>query len=461
MKILKLTFYGGGRTVTGSNFMLETETQKILVDCGLLQGKAADDEDTGEKPFPYDPRTVDTLLITHAHLDHIGRIPVLVHEGFRGTIYSTAPTKDIAEVLLADGIRVARGNNHHHKHTNKKETPIAYDEHDVQTAMKLWKTVSYHEPFSIGDDIRVNLFDSGHILGSAMYEFTCGEKKMLITGDLGNSPAPLLRDTEIVPDIDYLVMESVYGDRNHEGGSERVEKLKDAIKDTIAKRGVLIIPAFSIERTQDILFELNSLIEHRVIPPIPVFLDSPLAIKVTEIYKKYEQYFNKNTQHIIKSGDDIFNFPNLRFTFGTRESISIKKVRAPKIIIAGSGMSNGGRVVYHERNYLSDPNTTLLLVGFQAVGTPGRALANGEKMLSILGEHIPVRARIENIRGYSAHKDSDGLFGFVEAMGESLKKVFVVQGEPKAALFLVQRLRDNLGTDAVSPEDSKTIELEF
>ena len=460
MKTVKLTFHGGGRTVTGSNFLLETETQKILIDCGLLQGEAAEKEDTGEKPFPYDPRSIDILFVTHAHLDHAGRIPVLVRDGFHGTIYSTPPTKDIAEVILADGIHVA-ASHQHNGNDGKKETPLSYDEADVRTAMELWKTLPYHEPLDLKDGMRVMFWDSGHILGSAMIEIAYGEKKMLVTGDLGNSPAPLLHDTEIVPDVNYLVMESVYGDRNHEGVTERKEKFKDVIEDTIAKKGVLVIPAFSIERTQELLFELNEFVEHRIILPIPVFVDSPLAIKVTEIYKHYENYFNANARHIIKSGDDIFQFPNLCFTFGARESIGIKKVPVPKVIIAGSGMSNGGRVVYHERNYLSDPSTTLLLVGFQAVGTPGRALATGEKTISILGERVSVRARVENIRGYSAHKDSDGLFGFVEAMGDSLEKIFVVQGEPKSALFLVQRLRDNLGSNAVSPEDNKMIELEF
>src|SRR3989344_5790624 len=292
-----------------------------------------------------------------------------------------------------------------------------------------------------------------------MIEFTHQGKKNVFTGDLGNSPAPLLRDTETITDADYLIMEAVYGDRNHEAKNERKSKLEDVIEDTISRGGVLMIPAFSLERTQDLLFEFNELIENNRIPKVPVFLDSPLAIKLTEVYRKNEEYFNKETKHEIRTGDDIFKFPMLTFTLNSKDSMAIKDVKNPKVIIAGGGMSNGGRILHHERNYLPDPKSTLLLVGYQAVGTIGRALAEGAKEVTVKGERIPVRARVVVIEGYSAHKDSDALFHFVENTADSVKKVFLVHGELKSLLFFAQKVRDYLGVNAVVPEEGAQIEL--
>ena len=450
---MKLGFYGAAGEVTGSNHQLLGAGANILIDCGFFQGiKMCDDKNN--KPFAYDVASVDALFVTHAHLDHIGRIPKLLNEGFKGKIYSTPPTREIAQLMLEDTINViareAKADGHE---------PL-YGKDAVEKAMKHWETIPYGKEVVIGE-FHICFRDAGHILGSAMLEISHNGKKLVYSGDLGNSPAPLLHDTALLSGIDYLIMEAVYGDRLHEDRAERSSLLRATIEDTIKKGGVLMIPAFSVERTQDLLVELNDLVESKKIPEIPVFLDSPLAIKVTKVYEENKSYFNKETSAAIRGGDDIFKFPRLRFTERTEDSIAIKGVPAPKIIIAGSGMSNGGRILHHEKNYLSDPNNTLLIIGYQAVGTMGRALQEGVKVVKIFNEDVPVNAKIVNIGGYSAHKDMNALLEFVDTMRGTLKKIFVVHAEPGAALFFSQRVRDYLALDTVIPKDGDIVEIDF
>jgi metallo-beta-lactamase family protein len=285
-----------------------------------------------------------------------------------------------------------------------------------------------------------------------MYEFTFDGRKIVFTGDSGNSPAPLLKDTEKITDADYLIVDSVYGDRNHEPKDERDARFREIVTETIKNNGALVIPAFSIERTQVILYELNNLIEEKKIPSVPVFLDSPLGLKVTEIYARSKGDFNSGVQQEIKSGDNIFDFPKLNISHGSRDSQDIINIQNPKIIIAGSGMSSGGRVVWHEMNFLPDPKSTILLMGYQAIGTLGRRIQDKPKSVEINGSIIPIRARIEMISGYSSHKDSDGIVDMVSDTADSAKKVFVVMGEPKSSTYLAQRLRDELDVDAIYPE---------
>lgn len=457
MKKLQVTFHSGIGAVTGANFLLEGEKTKILIDCGLLQG-VPEAHIENSSPFPYDVKSMDYLFITHAHLDHIGRICKLVKDGFSGTIFSTPETKELSEVMLADAIKVMDMKDKNTPSDAIKEAPL-YGPADFNQAMSLWKVIPYHSDFKINDEFSVYLKDAGHILGSSMYEFMYDGKKVVFTGDSGNSPAPLLKDTESITDADYLIVDSVYGDRNHEDKNDRDEKFRKIVIDCIENRGALVIPAFSIERTQVILYELNNLVEDKKIPSIPIFLDSPLGRKVTEIYARTSRDFNTGVQTEIKRGDNIFAFPKLTIVHGSRESQEIVNTPNPKIIIAGSGMSSGGRVVWHEMQYLPDPKSTILLMGYQAIGTLGRRIQDKPKQVEINGSMVPIRARIEMISGYSSHKDSDGLVSLVENTAKKVKKVFVVMGEPKSSVYLVQRLRDELGVDAIYPERGKPYEL--
>ena len=461
MNKLQVTFFGGVGTVTGANFLLEGNNTKILIDCGLMQG-TPDSYEQNSKPFPYNVKSVGYLFITHAHMDHIGRVCKLVRDGFRGTIYSTPETKELAQVMLQDALKVM-GMKEKSSVEDMREIPI-YEMADFEQTFSLWKTISYHTDTKISDDFSVYVKDAGHILGSAMFEFSSGGKKIVFTGDSGNSPAPLLKDIEKITDADYLIMDSVYGDRNHEPKDERDERFRRIVTETIKNNGALVIPAFSIERTQVILYELNNLIEGGKIPSVPVFLDSPLGLKVTEIYNRFKKDFNPEVQREIKSGDDIFNFPKLNITHGSRDSQEIVNTANPKIIIAGSGMSTGGRVTWHEMHFLPDPKSTVLLMGYQAVGTLGRRIEDKPRSVEINGSIIPIHARIEMISGYSSHKDSDNLVEMVadaansdarSSRGADRKrrlKVFVVMGEPKASTYLVQRLREELDVDATYPE---------
>ena len=351
-----LGFYGGVGSVTGANFHLATGTQNLLVDCGLVQGDRFAAAINAE-PFPYDPASVAALFVTHAHADHIGRIPKLVRDGFRGTIYSTPPTEAIAAVMLRDAHAIMR------MEAERYGVEPLYEREDIDAALARWNGVPYGERIELSDDVTARFENAGHILGSAFVHFSRGGKTLVFTGDIGNVPQPLMPPPTIPTDYDYLVMESVYGDRVHEEIAARSHLLAGFIKDTIKKNGTLIIPAFSLERTQGMLLEINNLVESGEIDPIPTFLDSPLAIEVTHLYKQYSDYLRPDVRAQIEAGDDIFSFPKLTFTDAAKESAKIAETKGAKIIIAGSGMSEGGRIRAHEKRYLEDKTTTLLLVG--------------------------------------------------------------------------------------------------
>lgn len=447
-----ITFCSGVGSVTGANFLFEIAGKKILVDCGLIQGEKSAQAENRED-FGYLAKDIDMLFVTHAHLDHVGRIPKLVKEGFSGTIYSTLETMSLASLILEDAVGLLE-----REANNDGVLPI-YEEKDMRKALTLWKSIPYHEEINFPEGFSVYLRDAGHILGSSMIQFTYEGKKVVFTGDLGNTPTPILKDTESIEGADFVIMESVYGDRNHEPKDERIKKLESVINDTYSRGGTVVIPAFSLERTQVILYEINKLIESKSIPNIPVYVDSPLATKVTDVYRASTHLFNERAQSEIRNGDDIFDFPKLSFTVSGESSRSIDHIKTPKIIIAGSGMSVGGRVVHHEEIYLPDAKNTILLVGYQTLGSIGRHLMDGEKKVQIHGNEIHVRAKIETILGYSSHKDSDNLVDFVSTAQKSVKNIFVVMGEPKASLYLVQKIKDYLGLNAIYPERLKKYEL--
>ncbi|MBI4992382.1 MAG: MBL fold metallo-hydrolase [Candidatus Harrisonbacteria bacterium] len=446
---MKLTFHGGVKEVTGANYLLESGDTKILIDCGLAQGGSFSEKHNWG-PFPYNPKDIDAVFPTHAHVDHTGRLPKLVKEGFRGKVYSTPPTRDFANLLLLDSEHVLMDE------AERFKLPPLYGVREVEELMAKWEGVPYHQEISVGP-MKVTLYNAGHILGSSIVLVEVEGKKIVFSGDLGNSPAPIIGPYDVLEEADYCIVESTYGDRIH--GELPQGAIEDVIEDTIKAGGVLMIPAFAMERTQKLLFDINELIENKRVPPVQVFLDSPLAIKVTDVYKKYKDYFDEATMNILRGDNMLFDFPGLKKALSTEESRAINEVRPPKVIIAGSGMSNGGRILHHEKRYFPDPNSTILFIGYQARGSLGRKIQEGVKTVKIHGEEVLVRCKAVSIHGYSAHADQRQLLSWLHPMRFTLKKVFVVQGEDESSSAFVQRVINDLAVEAAIPEEGKPYEL--
>lgn len=428
-KPLSVTFVRGARSVTGSNFLIEAKagesTTRILVDCGLTQGERFCDPANNEK-FSYDPSSIDALFVTHAHADHIGLVPRLVKAGFKNPIYATAPTVALAPVMLADTASLLTAE------AKKCNEAPPYEMEDVDSAVALMKPTEYERPITIGP-ITATLYNAGHILGSATVMIEAFGTRILFTGDLGRTPAIIVPDRVVPPaPLDYLVTESVYGDRVHESAGEAQAILRKAIKRTTERKGTLLIPSFSLERTQILLADLANC-------SIPVFMDSPLAEKVTTVYQRFPQYLRRP----LPPAPD-----NLR-----DENIT------PKIIVAGAGMSTGGRIRAHERRYLPDKNSTLLIVGYQVPGSLGRRIQDGAHKVQIDGAWVTVRAKVMSTGGYSAHADRDDLLKFAEDVKP--REAFVVLGEMSASTFLAQRLSGFLGIKATIPQQGERYELEI
>ncbi|MDP3935091.1 MAG: MBL fold metallo-hydrolase [Candidatus Giovannonibacteria bacterium] len=458
----KLSFYGAAQEVTGSCFLLESpstssgQSTKILVDCGLFQCPKFCDIRSHDQ-FPFDPKEIEALFVTHAHVDHTGRIPKLVKDGFRGKIYSTHPTKDLAELMLKDSVMVMA------KEAEREGGEVPYAEEDIGRVMSFWEGKNYHEKIQAGD-FAVTFYDAGHVLGSAMILVETGGlpagkagKKILFSGDLGNPANPLLNGFEKVSGAEVLVLESTYGDREHEGIEEKKLLLERVIEKSVVKGGVLMIPAFSLEKTQELLWEISDMLRKKEVPNVQIFLDSPLAIRATEVYQKYYSYLNK--AYVDKKSFSFLNFPQVHVALTADESKKINGAPAPKIIIAGSGMSTGGRILHHERRYLRDPKSTILFIGYQAPGSLGRRIQDGADEVMLFGEKVPVRCRKETIYGYSAHPDYAALFEFVREKSDTLQKIYTTHGEPKSSLALVQKLRDNLGIPAYAPKYGESVEI--
>ncbi len=449
----KIEFYGGAGFVTGSNFILSSSGKKIMLDCGLIQGgKFA--STLNRKDFEYDPFSVDALFVSHAHMDHIGRIPKLVKDGFKGKIFSTHATRSLAPIMFEDAYKIMKFE------AEKEGLEPFYDLEDVKKALALWETVDYNDSIHIGE-LSISFKNAGHILGSAMIFIDKGNKRFVYTGDLGNAPEPLLPDRDKIENANYMIIESVYGDRLHEKREQRVEILRQVLLEAARKNKTVLIPSFSLERTQILLLTMNNLIEKGEVPPLKVFLDSPLASKVTEVFRQYKHLFRRDVQEQILAGDDIFNFPHFKEVQTPQESLAILKEKGAKVIIAGSGMSTGGRVLLHEKKILEDKNAIILFVGYQGVGTIGRKIQEGIKKIKIDNKWVKVRAKRVSISGFSAHADRDELLRAVQESQDSLEKVFVALGEMRSELFLAQRIYDYLGVDVHVPQNGEKIEIDF
>lgn len=491
---MKLTFYGGAKSVTGANYLLDSgpvrgKTSlpegssadhaseagrtsngiKILVDCGLYQGSKYAEDFNYEK-FAYDPAEINFVFITHSHTDHTGRLPKLFKEGFRGKVYASKPTLDLIRKALPDNLNLMA------EEAKKENHKPLFDLKDLDGVLELSEGFDYEIPIDLEDGIKATLHDAGHILGSAIVEIAyrqevidnghsplaiSNKRKIYFTGDLGNPPTPLLQPPYFPKDADYAVVESAYGSRIHEDRSARKLILENVIKETLSKGGTLMIPSFAMERTQELLYELDQLINHNQIPRVAIYVDSPLATNLTEVYRKYSNYFNKTAHHVIESGDDIFNFPGLTFTRTVDESKAINNAKGPKIIIAGSGMSMGGRILHHEMRYLPDPNSAILFVGYQVQGSLGRRILDGEKEVKVFGEKVLVNCQIRAIGGYSSHADQNMLLKWIASAGSggNLKKVFVVQGEEDSSSALAEKAKIDLGVNAVVPNQGESFEL--
>ena len=473
---MKVTFLGATKTVTGSNFLVEAAGKKFLVDCGMYQGKA-EDEWENSAPFAYDVHDIDFMLLTHAHIDHSGRIPKLYKEGYRNPIYATKATCELCSIMLPDSGHIQEmeieWKNRKRVRKGLEPEPPLYTAEEATKCLEIFSPIKYDEIIDICDKIHVRFNDAGHMLGSAIIEIWAEEEgkttKAVFTGDLGNNDIPLLSSPTMIDDADYLVMESTYGGRLHNRNDDKAEMFLNIVSETLDRGGTVVIPSFAVGRTQEILYELNNLKDIRTdeefrkkyetLMRVPVYVDSPLAISATEIFKNNMDIFDEETQEIMRRGDNPLEFSGLQFTKTAEESKALNEKNESSIIISASGMCEVGRIKHHLKHNLWNPNSTILFVGYQAPGTLGRRIVDGEKKVKIFGEEIAVNARIEYIEGYSGHADQEWLLNFVYSFLRKPKTIFLVHGEPEGQIILKQKLQGTTQIPVIIPEYGEEYEL--
>jgi len=474
---MKVTFLGATKTVTGSNFLVEGAGKKFLVDCGMYQGKITE-EIENEEPFKFNVDEIDFMLLTHAHIDHSGRIPKLYNEGFRKPIFATKATCDLCAIMLPDSghIQEMEIEWKNKKRKRKGEPPIQpmYTAEDAAKCLEIFKPVMYDKIIDIDDNIHVRFNDAGHMLGSSIIEIWIKEgeeeRKIVFSGDIGNNDIPLLSEPTMIEDADYLVMESTYGNRLHMRNENKAETFLNIVSETLEKGGTVVIPSFAVGRTQEILFELNNIKEktqdkefmkkYQEIMHAPVYVDSPLAISATEVFEDNMELFDEETQKVIKSGDNPLEFPGLKFTRTADESKALNESNNPSIIISASGMCEVGRIKHHLKHNLWNPKSTILFVGYQAPGTLGDKIVSGAKKVKIFGEEIAVNARIEYIEGYSGHADQEWLLNFVYSFIKKPKHIFLVHGEPEGQEVLKSKIVETTGISVTIPGMGETYTLD-
>ncbi len=474
---MKVTFFGATKTVTGSNFLVEGAGRKFLVDCGLYQGSTKEEIKNNE-PFPYNIEDIDFMLLTHAHIDHSGRIPKLYKEGFRKTIFATNATCDLCAIMLPDSghIQETEAEWKNRKRIRRGEEPIVpiYDAETAAKSLELFKGVAYDQIIEIDDDIHIRFNDAGHMLGSAIIEVWIREdgenKKIVFTGDIGNNDIPLLSEPTMIEDADFLVMESTYGDRLHLESEDKAERFLQIVTDTIRQGGTVVIPSFAVGRTQEILFELNKIKDtpkdtaefdkrFEILMNTPVYVDSPLAISATEVFRENMNLFDESTQQLIKRGDNPLEFPGLKFTQTVDESKELNESNESCIIISASGMCEVGRIKHHLKHNIWNPKNTILFVGYQALGTLGRKIVDGAKNIKLFGEEVSVNARVEYIEGYSGHADQQGLLNFIYSFIKKPEHIFLVHGEEQGQKILKEKIIENTDLPVTIPDYGETYEL--
>ena len=474
---MKITFLGAAKTVTGSNFLVEAAGKKFLVDCGMYQGKITEELENSD-PFIYDVHDIDFMLLTHAHIDHSGRIPKLYNDGYRNPVYATKATCDLCEIMLPDSGHIQEveieWKNRKRMREGLDPLPPLYTAEDAYNTLEIFKAVQYDDIVEIDDNISVRFNDAGHMLGSAIIEIWVTEDgkttKAVFTGDLGNNDLPLLDSPTMISNADYLIMESTYGSRLHMRNDDKAQMFLDIVSETLDKGGRVVIPSFAVGRTQEILYEIDKLKEdlgqdeefykkYQKIMTVPVYVDSPLAISATEVFKKNTELFEEEIQEKIKRGDNPLEFRELHFTQTADESKALNMDTSPAIIISASGMCEVGRIKHHLKHNLWDPNNTILFVGYQAPGTLGRSIVDGATKVKIFGEEIAVNARIEYIEGYSGHADRTWLLNFVYSFTNPPKHIFLVHGEEEGQEILKQKIEETSECKVSIPNFGDSFEL--
>ena len=466
---IKLAFLGAAQSVTGSCYLVEASNMRLLVDCGLYQERELRGRNWA--PFPVSPETIDAVLLTHAHLDHCGLLPKLVREGFHGPIYCLAATAEIAEIMLLDSANLQQEDAEFKKKRHRKdsrkgpypEVPL-YTIDDAKASFPLFSPVEYRKTVSIGKGIEATFYDAGHVLGSSMIRVRIRqngeERTILFSGDIGRWGKPILRDPTLFEEAAYVLVESTYGDRLSEPSEDAANKLADVINATVKSGGNIVIPSFALERSQEILYYLNKFLLEDRIPHLMVFIDSPMAVSITEVFEHHSELFDKEMVRLMRQKKSPFDFRGLNLVRTAEESKAINRIKGTVIIIAGSGMCTGGRIKHHLVTNISRKESTILFVGYQAAGTLGREIVDGAEKVRILGQHYPVKARVVQINGFSAHADRDELLKWLASLHRPPRRLFVTHGESSIAQHFASLVRGKTGWEVVVPQYQEELRLD-
>jgi len=466
---LKLQFLGAAQNVTGSRHLLHANGTKVLVDCGLYQERQFRERNWA--PFTVPPESIDAVLLTHAHLDHCGLLPKLVKEGFKGKIYCTEATAEIARIILLDSAKLQEEDaeyklKRHKKEGRKGPHPIVplYTVADAEACFPHFRNVKYKAPVEIRPGIEATFCDAGHVLGSSIIKVKVSQngedRTVLFSGDVGRPHRPIVRDPSLVDEADYILVESTYGDRVHKGPEDTKKLIGEVINSTIQADGNIVVPSFALERSQELLYFINELLLERTIPHLTVYLDSPMASRITKVFKRHRELYDEEMTEFVNNHESPFNFPGLQMAGTSDESKAINHARPPVMIIAGSGMCTGGRIKHHLVNNITERRNTIMFVGYQAVGTLGRRIVNGEKEVRILGREYPVKARVERINGFSAHADKEELLEWLSGLKRPPRKLFVVHGESESANHFGEFIKRETGWEVAVPAYQDEIVLD-